>query len=106
VSQKSKFTVFCWTTNVKKGEINKAVHNSKLQIKPQYHANLQNQICPISKLIFCCISDTPLMQCLHNIDLGEILRLPAIGLQQHRWIRVNVYEALWITSPFRWPDKV
>jgi hypothetical protein len=38
----------------------------------------------ISKLTFCPVSDTPLQQCLHNIDLSEILRLPAIGLHEHR----------------------
>jgi hypothetical protein len=31
VSQKSKFAVFCWTTNVRKGGISGAAYNSKLQ---------------------------------------------------------------------------
>jgi hypothetical protein len=85
VSQKSKLAVFCWTTNVKKGGINGAVHNSTLQIKPINITQIYKiRYTPISKLTFCCISDTPLLQCLHNIDLGEILRFPAIGLHEHR----------------------
>jgi hypothetical protein len=60
----------------------------------QYQANLQNSIGCISTLNFCSNSDTLRLQCLHNIELGELFRSTNPALKA-RWQsdRINLAES-------------
>jgi hypothetical protein len=68
----SKLVVFCGTIFVRKREINKAGHNHKSRIKLFYSLQTEIQIFCISRMDLCYTLDTPLPQCVHNINLSEL----------------------------------